>query len=370
MTMLWGYGGIEKYMLNIFDHIDRTKYTFDVALPGNFKQQNEDALLERSINVIHYSIDSIGQQVNEIKRILSDGDYDVVHIMQSYVTLETYAVFALVAIAEQKRYRYKIICHSHGTEDKTKPIRPIKKALRSVYRTLLRKGFSKADMVAGCSREAGEFLYGKEADIKLFYNGINLERFKTHFSSREISEFKDKYGIRGGSHNFAIVARMSGDKNPMFVLDVIKCLCRYYPNLNFVWVGDGELRSDIIRYIEANGLSDCVQLLGTQSNVNEILACCNYFLLPSKLEGAPLVLIEAQAAGLKCFASDRVPNVIDCGGVSFIDLDKSAEEWAAEIHTQIEREPKAKINMDLLKRFDVNETVKALSEVYDRLVET
>lgn len=370
MTMLWGYGGIEKYMLNIFDHIDRTQYTFDVALPGNFKQQNEDALIERGINVIHYSIDSIGQQVNEIKRILNDGDYDVVHVMQSYVTLETYAVFALVAIAEQKRYRYKIICHSHGTEDKTKPIGPLKKALRSVYRALLRKGFSNADMVAGCSREAGEFLYGKNADIKIFYNGINLERFTTNFSNREITEIRDKCGIRSGSHNFAIVARMSAEKNPIFVLDVIKCLCRYYPSLNFVWVGDGELRSKVERHIKDRDLSQNVQLLGKQNNVEEILACCDYFLLPSKLEGAPLVLIEAQAAGLKCFASDRVPNIINCGGVSFIELDRTAEDWATEIRRQIECEPKAKINMDLLKRFDANETVKALSEVYDRLVET
>ena len=357
-------------MLNIFDHIDRTQYTFDVALPGNFKQQNEDALIERGINVIHYSIDSIGQQVNEIKRILNDGDYDVVHVMQSYVTLETYAVFALVAIAEQKRYRYKIICHSHGTEDKTKPIGPLKKALRSVYRALLRKGFSNADMVAGCSREAGEFLYGKNADIKIFYNGINLERFTTNFSNREITEIRDKCGIRSGSHNFAIVARMSAEKNPIFVLDVIKCLCRYYPSLNFVWVGDGELRSKVERHIKDRDLSQNVQLLGKQNNVEEILACCDYFLLPSKLEGAPLVLIEAQAAGLKCFASDRVPNIINCGGVSFIELDRTAEDWATEIRRQIECEPKAKINMDLLKRFDANETVKALSEVYDRLVET
>ena len=176
--------------------------------------------------------------------------------------------------------------------------------------------------------------------------------------------------MRTGSHNFAIVARMSDEKNPIFVLDVIKCLYRYYPDLNFVWVGDGEMRNKVERYIEDRDLSRNVQLLGKQNNLEEILACCDYFLLPSKLEGAPLVLIEAQAAGLKCFASDRVPNVIDCGGVSFIELDKSAEEWAAEIHRQIEDEPKAKISEALLHRFNVKETVKALSEVYDRLVET
>ena len=112
-----------------------------------------------------------------------------------------------------------------------------------------------------------------------------------------------------------------------------------------------------------------MRLLGTQEQVSKILSCCDYFLLPSKIEGAPLVLIEAQAVGLRCFASDRVPDIIDCGGVSFIELDKTPEEWADEIHRQIESEPKAKVNMDLLKRFDINETIKTLSHVYNDLAE-
>lgn len=180
---------------------------------------------------------------------------------------------------------------------------------------------------------------------------------------------KEKYSIAKGNPKFVIVARMCDDKNPMFVLDIIKHLITFYPNLSFVWVGDGERRDDIEAAVRKYGISGYVHLLGTQKNVGEILSCCDYFLLPSKIEGAPLVLIEAQAAGLKCFASDRVPNIIDCGGVSFIELDKTAEEWADEIHRQIESEPKAKINMALLKQFDINETVKALSHVYNDLVE-
>lgn len=177
MTMLWGYGGIENYMLDILDHIDHNEYSFDIALPGLFKQQNEQALIERNVNIIHYPVESLFQQVSAIKKILEAGNYDIIHIMQSYVTLETYAIFALVAIAEQKHHNYKIICHSHGTENKTKSINPIKKIIRSVYRALLRKGFSRADMLAGCSKEAAEFLYGSSADCTIFYNGINLDRF-------------------------------------------------------------------------------------------------------------------------------------------------------------------------------------------------
>jgi len=369
MTMLWGYGGIEKYMLNIFDHIDRTEFPFDVALPGLHKQQNEDALINRGINVIHYQATSLSQQIREVKRILDAGDYDIVHVMQSYVTLETYAVFALVAISEQKHHHYKVICHSHGTENKTKSVNPIKKMMRSAYRTLLRKGFSRADMLVGCSKEACGFLYGVDADFTIFYNGIDLDRFTKKYTGEELLSIKEKYNIVEGKPKFVTVARMCDDKNPLFLIEIIKQLLDFYPNLSFTWVGDGEFRDGIESEVKKSGISDHVRLLGTQEQVSKIVSCCDYFLLPSKIEGAPLVLIEAQAVGLRCFASDRVPNIIDCGGVSFIELDKTPEEWADEIHRQIESEPKAKVNMDLLKRFDINETVKTLSHVYNDLAE-
>lgn len=368
MTMLWGFGGIEKYMLNIFDHIDRTEYTFDVALPGNFKHENEDSLIDRDINVIHYAAESIGQQIKEIKQILDAGDYDIVHVMQGYVTLETYAVFALVAIAERRKHRYKVICHAHGIEDKTKQCGGIKRTLRAIYRSLLRKGFSGADLLVGCSHEAAAFLYGKHNDLKVFYNGIDLGRFMLDYPADTLTGLKKFYSIEDGLPKFITVARMSDEKNPIFLLNIIKHLRGYYPRIKFFWVGDGELRCDIVRYIENNGLSGHVFLLGNQKHVNEILPCCDYFLLPSKREGAPLVLIEAQASGLKCFASDRVPNVVDCGGVTFIPLAKTAEQWAEEIHRQIEAAPKANIDLERLNRFDINKTIADLSKVYDWLI--
>lgn len=369
MTMLFGHGGIEGYMLNVFDHIDRSQYAIDVALPGEYKQQNEDALVERGIKVIHYPANSIGQQIREIKQILNDGNYDIVHIMQSYVTLETYAVFALVSIAEKKHHHYKVICHSHGTEDTTKPISPVKKALRTLYRTVLRKGFSKADLLVGCSREAGEFLYGKGADIDVFHNGIKLDKFLRTYTDFDLLSLCQKYNIKRDKLNFVTVSRMSEEKNPLFILDIVKRLSQQYPNFIFSWIGDGDLLDDITAKINKEGLGEHVQLLGKSDSVEEILACCDYFLMPSKREGAPLSLIEAQAAGLYCFVSDRVPNEVDCGGISFIPLDKTADQWASEIHNIIENKSTTKINMDLLHRFDVNVTVAALANVYDKLLE-
>ena len=245
----------------------------------------------------------------------------------------------------------------------------LKTVMRNMCLSVLRLGFRQADVLAACSRQAGIYMYGHRSTPIVFYNGIVLDKF---VSARHlpVEELCKKYAINPNEKNFVVVARMTDQKNPFFLLDIVSELIRYYPNIKLMWVGTGELSQDIEKYIKKKNLQTHVNILGVQTKVFEILSCCDYFLLPSKMEGAPLVLIEAQAAGLMCFASDRVPNIIDCGAVSFIELDKTAEEWAAEIHWQIENEPKAKVNEALLQRFDVNETVKALSEVYDRLVES
>ncbi len=368
MDMLWGFGGIETYILNNLDRLDMEKFAFDIALPGLYKHVNEDALTIRGVNVIHYEANSIRQEVQEVKKILYKGNYDIVHIMQNYVSLESPAVFSLVAIRERRKYHYKVINHAHNTEDTSKPTPFIKWQIRRIFRNLLRKRFIKADLLAACSNEAGEFLYGNNRNVDIFYNGIDIGKFGDVCTGK-ISQWREKYGIDANKMNFVAVGRMAKQKNPLFALDVVKALCQYYPDLRFTWVGDGEMRTEMEARMKEIGLEGRVRLLGVQDHVEEILACCDYFLLPSKREGLGIVFIEAQAAGLRCFSSDNVPALADCGGVTFISLDKTAEQWAAEIHRQIEAEPKANIDMERLSKFDINRTAADLSEVYKRLVE-
>lgn len=369
MHGFWVHGGIEAYMLNVFDHIDHTQYDFEIALPGENRWPYEDSLSQRGINVIHYPASSLRQQIKEIKKILDFGDYDIVHVMLGYLAPEAYMIFAMVAIAEQRHHHYKVICHAHNAEDKTRAVNFAKKTVRGIIRNILRRKISNAALLAACSHEAGNFVYGSKRDVNVFYNGIDLDKFVSSNSCENVLDWYRKYGIDKEKINFVAVGRIDDQKNPLFTLDIIKALCRYYPNLRFTWVGAGTMRKNVESHIEELGIGDRVQLLGTQNYVEEILACCDYFLLPSKYEGLGIVFIEAQAAGLRCFTSDQVPKDADCGGVTFIPLDKTAEQWAEEIHRQIEAEPKANIDMERLSRFDINRTVKDLSEVYNRLVE-
>ena len=59
--------------------------------------------------------------------------------------------------------------------------------------------------------------------------------------------------------------------------------------------------------VRSKSLSENVIFLGRRNDVAKLYSAMDAFIFPSKFEGFGLALVEAQASGLRCIASDRVP---------------------------------------------------------------
>ena len=77
-----------------------------------------------------------------------------------------------------------------------------------------------------------------------------------------------------------------------------------------VVVGDGELRQEIQREIDHEGLEESIRLLGWRRDVPAIMATMDMFVLMSAHEGFPLTVLEAMAAGVPV-VSTRVDGCIE-----------------------------------------------------------
>jgi len=139
-------------------------------------------------------------------------------------------------------------------------------------------------------------------------------------------------------------------------------------NAVLLFVGDGELRTQIESQINNLGMADKVILTGVVPNVNEYLQAMDVFVFPSKFEGLGIVAIEAQAAGLYCVVADTVPQeafITDL--IEKIPLSKGAKAWAEVILQYTNHKKKNTLKEIKAAGFDIVEKATELEKFYQSI---
>lgn len=85
-------------------------------------------------------------------------------------------------------------------------------------------------------------------------------------------------------------------------------------------IGKGKMESQVRNEIERLGLSQSITLIRETNQMEEYYQNADIYLLLSNYEGLPITLIEAQASGLKCLASDEISKESQCGLVEYKPL--------------------------------------------------
>jgi glycosyltransferase involved in cell wall biosynthesis len=95
------------------------------------------------------------------------------------------------------------------------------------------------------------------------------------------------------------VARLDAQKGHCDLLEA----ATHVPDAHFVLAGDGPERGALETQAAALGIRDRVHFLGHRTDIPDLLAACDLFVLPSRYEGLPLSVLEAMAAGKPVVAS-------------------------------------------------------------------
>ena len=89
---------------------------------------------------------------------------------------------------------------------------------------------------------------------------------------------------------------------------------------------------------------------------------------PSKWEGLGIVTIEAQASGLYCIVSDKVPDSIDItSNVTHVCLDFSAEKWGEIVKEHINDNINRELMNDIVYNsiYEINDCANKLFDIYN-----
>ena len=118
-------------------------------------------------------------------------------------------------------------------------------------------------------------------------------------------------------------------------------------------------------------LKEYIKLLGVRKDIDVLMRKSKAFVLPSKYEGMPLVMIEAQASGLQCISANTYSPEVDfeIGTVTWLSLDNSPSEWASEIRQAVEKKQPLKEKVENVvqkKKFDSKMFAEKLCELYQK----
>lgn len=149
--------------------------------------------------------------------------------------------------------------------------------------------------------------------------------------------------------NIAVnIGRLSPPKNQRLLIDAWKLVHKEKPDWNLEIWGDGEYFEDLTNQIHSLGLNDVVLLKGVSHHIETVYSHASFFILSSRYEGHPLVLIEALQAGLPCVSTsvNGVRGTIRNGYNGFIVEEMTAESLAEGILKMISSEHKEEMSQN------------------------
>lgn len=352
-------GGIQTFVLENWRHMDHTKVQIDFLLldDGN-TYELEDTL--RGLDSRIYKLKGIW--VKKPKDFVSyqravdaffkvHHDYRVVHLHSSS---KNYMVLKCA-----KKYGIPVrIAHSHSIGFQTTS--KVQILIGNLFKPLLK--YYATDYFA-CSEDAGRWLFGRKK-ITVIKNAVDIDKYRYEPIKADCMRKKLKLD---GKKVVGHVGRFTHQKNHTFLIDVFKELVELDSDYRLLLIGEGALEEQTKAKAKTYGVENKIIFAGFKTNVEDYMQAMDLFVFPSEFEGLGLVLIEAQAAGLPCYASEKVvpqeAKVSDL--LTYIPLEDGPKMWAEQIDKTWKKFKRETPEDAIAERgYSIVETAKQLERYY------
>jgi glycosyltransferase EpsF len=208
--------------------------------------------------------------------------------------------------------------------------------------------------------------------------GIDLSPFESGPQPGQIDSqinLRSELGIPDRALVIGHVGRFFAVKNHGFVVEIAEEVLKKVPNTVFLLVGWGPLQEQIEADIRRRGLQDRCRILGERRDVPELMMqVFDALVLPSRIEGVPVTMFEAQAAGIPCVISDRVSRSAQVVPelVHYMSLAESPSMWAEALVASVSQARGTHRSAALAFMSDspanIRVCVERIQEVYERSV--
>jgi L-malate glycosyltransferase len=326
-------GGSETQCVEMARLLSRNSYEVTVGCmrrTGPLRRK----VAEAGLQLVEFSVGSLLQpraliQMLRLARFIRANKYDVVHANDLYSNLFAVPAARLAGVPVIVSSQRDL---SDGEWYKPRKRRILRNVQGMSNTVLVNSEAIRSQLVA-----EGEIDIEK---IRVVYNGIDVERY--HVSGRHSQQRVPGIPFSHSDRLIVTVANMHRDvKGHAELIAAAQTVCREQPNVRFLLVGDGEMRSTFEAQARSMGLEKSMLFLGHRIDVADILSCCDVGVLASRAEGLPNAVMEYMAAGLAVVATPvgGVPEIIENEISGLLVPVKSPDALSREILRLLNDEP-------------------------------
>lgn len=334
-------GGAESRIMDLYRHTDRNRVQFDFLVHSNEEGFYEKEIRElggRVFRVPRFRIYNYFSYRRALKEFF--WAHHEFALVQGHMT-STAAIYLPIA---KKAGVKKTAAHARSAG--------VDKGLKGTMTRFLRRNLAdKADYLFTCSELAGISVYGEKAvqEGKTIFipNAIDCAGFTFDPAKRE--KLREELGLTDALI-IGHVGRFHYAKNHEYLLRVFAELCQMSAgaggstaetgadqNYHLILLGEGPLMEDTRKLAEELGVADRVHFLGNHKNIADYYQAMDYFVYPSRYEGMPGTIVEAQASGLPCLMSDTIcREVIATELVETMSIEEEPKAWAEGLQRRID----------------------------------
>ena len=308
-------GGAETFIMNVYRKIDKNKFHFDFLCSSNKKGFYDEEIKQLGGNIYYYEVHKNPfKTIKNIRKQLKEhGPYDCIHSPLMFYS-------SIICIAAKLEGVKNIIVHSHSAGDNKR-----KSFFRKIYIFISRIIINiLATKKLACGKIAGEFLYGKNVNFEVLYNGINLEKFNN---------------IKTRTINIANISNLDMKyKGQKYLVRAVDALIKegYNIDLYFIGGGSGEKLKKLVKKI---GVDNHVYFCGFMEHkqIFKFLETIDIYIQPSDAESHGRVIVEAMSMGCPVIGSNvgGIPELVEKKNVfkkkNFYDLKRKIENIIKEI---------------------------------------
>lgn len=355
MTSGLEYNGIGMSVLNYFRNIDENKIHIDFVVPNIVDDKIRGEVEGKNGKI--FEMVYKGKRLRDKKpleyckklyNILKQENYDAVHVHGSSAML----VMEMI-IAKKAGCKIRIV-HSRNTKSNF----PL---IHNICKPFFKNSYTDA---FACGKEAGEWLFGKDAKVTVIPNGKDLDFFK--YNEKVRNEYRKKYNLED-KIVIGHVGNFSYQKNHEYLIDVFYNLSLKSDKYYLILAGSGNLQDEIKEKVKKLGIENKVLFIGRVSNIVEWIQAMDIMVFPSRFEGFPNVLIEWQIAGLPCIIADTItPDVKVTDLVQFKSIEDKPETWVSAIESIKLNDRNDTSHLKQIKDagYDIKDNAKRLENIY------